>query len=402
MVITEPKEKGPLAGMRVIDIGTMVAGPVAATLLADFGAEVIKVEQPGRGDTLRQLGPFAGGESLWWSVDGRNKKSITLDLRQAEGQRILKELIKKSDALVENFRPGTLGRWNIAWEDLEPINPQLVMLSVSGYGQTGPYSSRAGYDRMALAFGGLLNITGYPDRPPVRPGAAMADYQTALFGAFGMMVALYNRDVSGGKGQQIDLALFESVFRFTESMVTAYEKLGLKRERTGNLNIAAGAGDHFETIDGRYIALTVPSDRMYRRIAEAIPALDEDGRFGTFDGRVANVDACNQIIGDWIKSLPVPEVCRILDEKGLAYSLIYSIEEIVADPHYAARDTIISVESPKLGTLKMSAVQPKLTGTPAPAVQAAPELGAHTDEVLRNILGMSDGQIDELRTSGII
>ena len=398
----EPTEAGPLAGMRVIDIGTMVAGPVAATLLADFGAEVIKVEQPGRGDTLRQLGPFADGESLWWNVDGRNKKSITLDLRQTEGQRILKELLRHSDGLVENFRPGTLERWNLAWEELERVNPRLVMLSVSGYGQTGPYASRAGYDRMALAFGGLLNITGYPDRPPVRPGAAMADYQTALFGAFGMMVALYNRDVRGGKGQQIDLALYESVFRFTESMVMAYEKLGLKRERTGNINIAAGAGDHFETIDGRYIALTIPSDRMYRRMAEAVPELAQDDRFTTHEGRVANVDACNKIVGDWIKSLPVPEVCRILDEKGLAYGVIYSIEDIVADPHYEARGTIISVESPKLGELKMSAVQPKLNGRPAPAVKAARYLGAETDEILLEILGFSAGQIAELRGSGII
>lgn len=398
----ERKEAGPLAGMRVIDIGTMVAGPVAATLLADFGAEVIKVEQPGRGDTLRQLGPFADGESLWWNIDGRNKKSITLDLRQPEGQRVLKELVRNADLLVENFRPGTLERWNLSWAELERVNPQLIMLSVSGYGQTGPYASRAGYDRMALAFGGLLNITGYPDRPPVRPGAAMADYQTALFGAFGAMVALYNRDARGGKGQQIDLSLYESVFRFTESMVTAYDKLGLKRERTGNINIAAGPGDHFETIDGRYIALTIPSDRMFRRMCEAIPELATDERFTTHGKRIDNIDGCNQIIGDWIKSLPVPDVCKILDEKGLAYGIIYSIEDIVADPHYEARGTIIDVESATLGTLKMSAVHPRLNGTPAPAVQSAPALGEHTDEVLRDIAGLSDEQIAELRRSGIV
>lgn len=396
------KNTGPLSGMRVLDIGTMVAGPVAATLMADLGAEVIKVEQPGRGDTLRHIGPFAEGESLWWNVEGRNKKSVTLDLHHPEAQRILKELVKHADVLVENFRPGTLEKWNLSWKDLEKINPRLVMLSISGYGQTGPYAPRAGYDRMGLAFGGMMNITGYPDRAPVRPGTAVADYQTALFGAFGAMVALYQRDARGGKGQQVDLSLYEAIFRFTDVMVTAYEKLGLKRERMGNIHFAAAPGDHFETSDGRYIVLTVSSDKMFARLCEVLPEMAGDERFTTHSKRLANIDAANRIVAAWIRSLAVPEVCRILSEKGLAYSLIYSVEDIVADPHYKARESIVTVDSPSLGQLRMPAAQPRFSGSPAPEMQAAPALGAHTDEVLRELAGLSAGQIAQLRKSGTV
>ena len=398
----EPKDKGPLAGIRVIDIGTMVAGPVAATLLADLGADVIKIEQPGRGDSLRHIGPAVQGESLWWNVEGRNKKSVTLDLHHPEGQRILKEMLKHADVLVENFRPGILGKWNLSWEHLKQVNPRLVMLSVSGYGQTGPYANRAGYDRIALAMGGTLNATGYPDRAPVKLGTAMADYSTALFGAYGIMVALYHRDTRGGEGQQIDLSLYETVFRFTDVMVTAYEKMGLPRERTGNLHFAAAPGDHFETCDGRYIVLTVSNDRMFGRLCEVIPALGGEERYSTHAKRTACVEELNVIVAAWIKSLPVLEVCRILEEKGLAFSLIYSIKDIVADPHYEARGSIATVEHPQIGALKMPAVQPQFSGTPSPEIRPAPALGADTDEVLRELAGLSAGQIAELRSSGTV
>jgi formyl-CoA transferase len=398
----ETKDKGPLAGIRVIDIGTMVAGPVAATLLADLGADVIKIEQPGRGDSLRHIGPAVQGESLWWNVEGRNKKSVTLDLHHPEGQRILKEMLQHADVLVENFRPGILGKWKLSWEHLQQVNPKLVMLSVSGYGQTGPYASRAGYDRIALAMGGTLNATGYPDRAPVKLGTAMADYSTALFGAFGIMVALHHRDTRGGEGQQIDLSLYETVFRFTDVMVTAFDKMGLPRERTGNLHFAAAPGDHFETCDGRYIVLTVSNDRMFGRLCEAIPALAGEERYSTHAKRTACVEELNVIVAAWIKSLPVLEVCRILEEKGLAYSLIYSIQDIVADPHYQARGSIASVEHPQIGTLRMPAVQPRFSGTPPAQIRPAPALGADTDAVLRELAGLSAGQIAELRQAGTI
>ncbi|MDH6164950.1 crotonobetainyl-CoA:carnitine CoA-transferase CaiB-like acyl-CoA transferase [Variovorax boronicumulans] len=398
----EAKDKGPLAGIRVIDIGTMVAGPVAATLMADLGADVIKIEQPGRGDSLRHIGPAVEGESLWWNVEGRNKKSVTLDLHHPEGQRILKEMLKHADVLVENFRPGILAKWNLSWEHLKKVNPRLVMLSVSGYGQTGPYANRAGYDRIALAMGGTLNATGYPDRAPVKLGTAMADYSTALFGAYGIMVALYHRDMHGGEGQQIDLSLYETVFRFTDVMVTAFDKMGLPRERTGNLHFAAAPGDHFETCDGRYIVLTVSNDRMFGRLCEVIPALGDEERYSTHAKRTACVEELNVIVAAWIKSLPVLEVCRTLEEKGLAYSLIYSIKDIVADPHYEARGTIASVEHPQIGELKMPAVQPRFSGTPSPQIRPAPALGADTDAILRELAGLSAGQIAELRQAGTV
>lgn len=398
----EPEVKGPLSGIRVIDIGTMVAGPVAATLLADLGAEVIKIEQPRKGDSLRHIGPMVEGESLWWNVEGRNKKSVTLDLHHVEGQRVLKEMLKHADVLVENFRPGILGKWNLSWEHLKQVNPRLVMLSVSGYGQTGPYANRAGYDRIALAMGGTLNATGYPDRAPVKLGTAMADYSTALFGAFGIMVALYHRNMCGGEGQQIDLSLYETVFRFTDVMVTAYEKMGLPRERTGNLHFAAAPGDHFETCDGRYIVFTVSNDRMFARLCEVIPVLAGEERYSTHAKRTACVEEINVIVAAWIKSLPVLEVCRILEEKSLAFSLIYSIKDIVADPHYEARGSIASVEHPQIGVLKMPAVQPRFSGTPSPQIRPAPALGADTDEVLRELAGLSPGQIAELRQAGTV
>jgi crotonobetainyl-CoA:carnitine CoA-transferase CaiB-like acyl-CoA transferase len=304
--------------------------------------------------------------------------------------------------LVENFRPGILGKWNLSWEHLKQVNPRLVMLSVSGYGQTGPYANRAGYDRIALAMGGTLNATGYPDRAPVKLGTAMADYSTALFGAYGIMVALYHRDTRGGEGQQIDLSLYETVFRFTDVMVTAYDKMGLPRERTGNLHFAAAPGDHFETCDGRYIVLTVSNDRMFGRLCEIIPALSGEERYSTHAKRTACVEELNIIVAAWIKSLPVLEVSRILEEKGLAYSLIYSIKDIVADPHYEARGTIASVEHPQIGELKMPAVQPRFSGTPPPQIRPAPALGADTDEILRELAGLSAGQIAELRSSGTV
>lgn len=398
----ESKDKGPLAGIRVIDIGTMVAGPVAATLLADLGAEVIKIEQPGRGDSLRHIGPSVDGESLWWAVEGRNKRSVTLDLHHAEGQRVLKEMLKHADVLVENFRPGVLAKWNLSWEHVRQVNPRLVMLSVSGYGQTGPYAHRAGYDRIALAMGGTLYATGFPDRAPVKLGTAMADYSTALFGAYGIMAALYQRDMRGGEGQQIDLSLYETVFRFTDVMVTAYDKIGLPRERTGNLHFAAAPGDHFETCDGRYIVLTVSNDRMFNRLCEAIPALAGVERYSTHIKRTGCLEELNRIVADWIKSLPVSEVCRILEEKNLAYSLIYSIEDIVADQHYQARGSIASVEHPQLGELKMPAVQPRFSETPAPKIRPAPALGADTDEILQQLAGLSSAEIAKLRQAGTV
>jgi len=398
------QNKGPLHGVRVLELGSMVAGPVAATLLADFGAEVIKVEQPGDGDPIRQSGPMWQGESLWWNVEGRNKRSVTLDLHKARGQQLLRDLARHADVLVENFRPGTMARWNVSYEQLKEVNPRLVMLSISGYGQTGPNAPLAAYDRIALAFAGFLHVTGYSDRPPVRPGFSIADYTTALYGAFAVMMALYHRDARGGEGQHIDLSLFETVFRFTEVLVTAYDKLGVVRERTGNKAYQASPGDHYLTNDGRYLALTIAANNVFARLCQAIgrPELAGDPRFATHSARAEHYDEINGIVADWIKSHPVDEVCAALRQNGVPHSIIFSPVEIMKDPHFAARGSIATLEHPRLGPLKMPAAVPRMSATPAPALRPAPLLGENTDEVLRELLGLSAQDLAGLRGEAVV
>jgi crotonobetainyl-CoA:carnitine CoA-transferase CaiB-like acyl-CoA transferase len=397
-------KKGPLERVRILEIGSMIAGPVAATLLGDFGADVIKLEQPKGGDPIRQSGPIVEGESLWWNVEGRNKRSVTLDLRKPRGQEVLHKLVEHADVLIENFRPGTMAGWNVGYEQLKIINPRLIMLSISGYGQTGPNAGMASYDRVALAFAGFLHVTGYPDMPPVRPGFAVADYQTALFGAFSIMMALFNRDARGGEGQHIDLSLYETVFRFTEVLITAYDKLGITRSRTGNMAYAASPGDHYATSDGRFLALTIAADNVFQRLCAAIgqPALGQDPRFATHPARIQNYKVINDIVADWIKSTDVDRVAEAFKANGVPHSLIYSPAEIAVDPHYAARGSIATLDHPRLGPLKMPAAVPHFSSTPAPPFKAAPLLGENTDDVLSNLLKLSSENIASLRKEGII
>jgi crotonobetainyl-CoA:carnitine CoA-transferase CaiB-like acyl-CoA transferase len=396
--------KGPLDRVRILEIGSMIAGPVAATLLGDFGAEVIKLEQPKGGDPIRQSGPIVEGESLWWTVEGRNKRSVTLDLRKSRGQEVLHKLVEHADVLIENFRPGTMAGWNVGYEQLQAINPRLVMLSISGYGQTGPNASLASYDRVALAFAGFLHVTGYPEMPPVRPGFAVADYQTALFGAFSIMMALFNRDARGGTGQHIDLSLYETVFRFTEVLITAYDKLGVTRSRTGNMAYAASPGDHYATADGRFLALTIAADNVFQRLCVAIgkPQLAHDPRFSSHQARIQNYKIINDVVADWIKSTPVEHVTDAFKANGVPHSLIFSPAEIAVDPHYAARGSIATLDHPRLGPLKMPAAVPRFSATPAPPLRAAPQLGEDTDDVLGNLLQLSPDYIASLRKEGII
>ena len=394
---------GPLQGLRILDLGTMIAGPVACTLLADFGAEVIKIEEPRAGDPMRHIGPFMDGESLWWNVEARNKKSVTLDLKQPAGRTLLLGLVAQADAVIENFRPGALARLGLAYPDLQRANPRIVLLSISGFGQTGPYAMRAGYDRIAQAFGGLTHISGYPDRAPVRPGVSIADYQTALFGALSVMMAIHHRDAHGGAGQHIDLALYESVYRFTDVLTTAYDRLGLIRQREGNRGRAAAPGDHFPTRDGRYLVLTISHDVMFRKLCEAMgkPELARAERFATHELRWRNIADINQVVGEWILAQDVDAVCRALDAYGLAYSFALSIDEICADPHYRARGNIQAVEHPRLGTLRMQGVGPKFSESPAGALRPAPSLGEHNREVLRH-LGVDEAMLAQLARDGVI
>lgn len=399
-----PESEGPLSGIRVLDLGTMVAGPVAATLLGDFGAEVIKVEQPDGGDSVRSNGPACNGSGLWWQVEGRNKRSITVNLREPEGQQIIRKLVEKTDVLIENFRPGTMARWGLGYEALRELNPKLIMLSVSGYGQTGPYAKRAAYDRIALAFGGLLHITGEKDGPPLRPGVAIADYMSAILGAFSVVTALFNRDARGGVGQQIDLALYETVFRFTDVLFTAYDKLGVIRERQGNLHFAAAPGDHYRTADGRYLVITISNDGMFKRLCGAMsqPDLAHDEQFATHSSRWENIEEINARVGEWVIGNSVEYVCSQLDKFGVAHSLVYTAADIAVDPHYSAREAITSVHHPIIGDIKMPSPQPKMTGTPAIKIKAAQELGQDTDSVLESLIGLDSKRVAELKRKGII
>jgi crotonobetainyl-CoA:carnitine CoA-transferase CaiB-like acyl-CoA transferase len=398
--------QGPhmLSGLRILDLGTMVAGPVACTLFADFGAEVIKVEVPERGDTVRDLGPFVEDECLYWQVEARNKKSITLDLRQREGQALLYRLVKEADAIVENFRPGTMEGWNIGYEELRKHNPDLIMLRVSGFGQTGPYRTRAGYDRIGLAFGGLMGITGYPDRPPVRSGTSTADYQTAILGAFALMMAIYHRDQHGGGGQEIDLSMYESIIRFTEVLVPEYDRLGVVRERRGNKHFAAAPGEHFRTSDGRYLILTISADAGFRRLCEVMGRGDllEEACYRTHAKRWERVDDLNRIVADWIESQPVETLCSKLDEAKLAYSFIYSIDDIMKDPHYEARGSIATVMHPRIGPVKMAGVFPYFSGVPAKNIEPAPDLGQHNGEIYGDMLRLSADEREALARRGVI
>ena len=394
----------PLAGVRILDAGTRIAAPFAATLLADFGAEVVKVEMPGSGDFMRTIGPFADGYSLWWAVEGRNKKSITLDLRKPRGQELFRRLVGHADVVVENFQPGTLERWGLGYDALASINPKLILTRASVYGQTGPYRDRPGLDRNGIGFGGLLYLTGYPDRPPVRPGVIVSDYLTAVFNALAIMIALYHRDVRSGGGQSVDLALYESVFRILEHTMAAYDRLGVVREREGNRLRNSAPLDNWETKDGKTICIVAAGDGLFPRLARAIGREDllSDPRFSSLAKRAANADAINRIVADWCLAHDAAEIEAIMLAAQVPFTRAYNIAEIAADPHYAAREDIVTVDDLVAGPLRMQAVYPRFSATPGRIQRPAPRLGEHNEEIYRGLLGLAADELDELRRDGVI
>ncbi len=398
----------PLAGIRVLDIGTLIAGPFGATLLGDFGAEVIKVEQPGPGDGLRGT-PVDGeaGRPPIWRVEARNKKSVTLNLRVREGQDILRELVGKADILMENFTPGTLEKWNLGWEALHEINPRLIMVRVSGYGQTGPYSKRAGYDRIALGFSGYMYPTGFPDRFPVRPAFATADYNTGTFGAYAAMMALYQRDApngGGGMGQMIDLALYEPPFRITSDLLANYYATGEIRERVGNRNQGFSPAGTFETRDGRYVQIAAGGDKVFRRLVEAMemPEMANDPRYSVSRERIARADELEGILADWIGARDFSDIENRLVAGNVPFGGIYTPADIADDPHYQARDSFITVEDQEDGPMAMPGVIPKLMGTPGHVASTGPRLGQHNDEIYLGLLEKSAVTLARLAEDGII
>ena len=388
----------------MLDLATVMAGPVAATLLADFGAEVIKVEEPTRGDTIRGLGGGAGAD-LFWLQEGRNKRCITLDLRQPEGQELLARLAAQCDVLIESFRPGTMEAWNLGPERLCEENPRLVYLRMSGYGQTGPYRERGAFDRVAAAFSGVTYATGDPDRPPIRSGYALADYMSAAFNAFAVAMVLYHRDAQGdGRGQVIDLALYEPLLRASEASAVVFDRFGVVRERTGNRHAAAIPSGLYEASDGAWVTLFAAPDHLFERLARAIgrPDLARDPRYANAGARRKHADELESEIGDWMAEHAASEILERLLAAQVPVSRVNSIADVFADPHVAARENLVPVADGQGGQVRMVGVLPKLSRTPGRIRHAGPPLGADNRDVYRELLGLGPEELATLRERGVI
>lgn len=397
----------PLQGLRVLDIGTRIAAPFCAGLLGEQGAEVIKIEEPRRGDPLRELGPFVdtvdGPYSLYWAVEGRGRKSVTLDLRRAEGQEIFRELANKCDVVCENFRPGTLERWNIAPSRLDP---RLVTVRISVFGQDGPKSLRPGLDRNGVAFGGLLHLTGEPDRPPVRPGVTVTDYLTGVFAAQAALGVLYERDARGtGVGGVIDAYLYGSALRILEWSIAAYDQLGLVRNRSGNRLEHSAPLDNYPSKDGRYVCIVAAAQNNFERLVAAMerPDLLVDERYATAQGRAQNNNAINQIVADWVASLSAGEIEERCVAHDVPVGTAYDAADLSNDDHVLARGDIVSINDPVIGAVRQQASFPRFVGTGHPEPpEGAPRLGEHTDDVLGELLGYGSERLRDLRQASVI
>jgi succinyl-CoA---D-citramalate CoA-transferase len=402
--------RGPLVGLRVLDLGTRVAAPFAATLLGDLGADVIKVELPGSGDFMRSIGPFVDGYSLFWAVEGRSKRSITLDLRKPRGQELLKRLVAHADVVVENFQPGTLEGWGLGYDALAAVNPALVLTRVSVYGQTGPYRDRPGLDRNGIALGGLLYLTGYPDRPPVRPGVVVSDYLTGAFNAFAILAAVYERDrharESGAapRGQWIDLSLYESILRIMEHTLATYDRTGVVREREGNRLKNSAPLDNWRTKDGKFVCIVAAGDSLFPRLCRAIGREDllAVPRFKTMGLRAEHGDELNALVAAWVAERTAADVQTILERHDVPFGVACSVADVFADPHVAARGDIETVDDPTIGPVRMQGVYPRFARTPGRVQGGAPRLGAHNDEVYKGLLGLGDDELARLREEGVI
>jgi formyl-CoA transferase len=393
----------PLSGIKVIELGTLIAGPFCARMLAEFGAEVIKIESPDGGDQLRQWRKMYQGTSLWWYVQARNKKSVTVNLRAPEGQQIVRELVRDADIVVENFRPGALEKWNIGWEQLSAINPKLVMVRLSGYGQDGPYRDRPGFGVVAESMSGLRYVTGYPEQPPVRLGISIGDSIAALHGVIGAMMALHHRNANGGKGQVVDVALYESVFNMMESFIPEYDVLGFKRERAGNALPGITPSNTYATRDGKFVIIGANNDSIFKRMMHAIGRADlaDDATLATNAGRVPRTAELDKAIEDWTRAHDLADVLKALEEAEIPSGRVYDPEDILNDAHYKARNMIEQWKLPDGKSMRIPAVTPKLTETPGGTRWLGPTLGEHTAEVL-SALGYSDARQAELREKHII
>ncbi len=395
--------RGPLSGLKVVDAGTMIAGPFATTLLADYGADVIKIEKPGVGDSMREWAPMKADLSLWWKTTARNKRLITLDLRTTTGREIFLDLARQADVIVENFRPGTFERWGIGYDVLRDLNPGLVLVRVSGYGQTGPYRERPGYGTVADAISGIPAFTGFPDGPPTLPAFPLADCLAGCFGVMGALAALRERERSG-LGDEIDVSLYEPLFRLAETQVIAFDQLGLKKQRVGNRLEEDSPRNTYPTSDGEWIALSASSDRTFERLLNAIdrPDLATDPRFLTNPHRIANADALDAIVGAWIAERPAEEVLGVFEAHDVVVGRVYDIEDIFEDPQYAARGNIVDVEDDDFGTVRMPGVVPRFRRHGFSIRHSGRALGHDNDVVFEQILGLPAADIRKLESEGVI
>ena len=395
---------GPLSDLRVIELGTLLAGPFCGQLLGDMGAEVIKVEPPEQGDPLRVWGrEKAHGKSLWWPVVARNKKSITLDLRQAQGQQVLHELVAKADFLLENFRPGTLEKWNCGYAELARINPRLIMIRVSGYGQSGPYSRRAGFGAVGEAMGGLRYVVGDPSTPPSRMGISIGDSLAATFACLGALSALHHREVTG-RGQVVDSAIYEAVLGMMESLVTEYDKAGYIRERTGAILPNIAPSNVYPTSDGSMVLIAANQDTVFQRLTQAMgrPDIAQQPEYATHVARGVRQKEIDALIGEWTRTQTCSSVLQLMEEFSVPAGLIYRAPEMLSDPHFQARAAIVSVPHPDFGELKMQNVAPKLSHTPGRVRSPSPKLGQHNDEIYRDLLGMNADRYAQLQAAKVI
>ncbi len=396
-------ENMPLEGVKVLELGSLIAGPFAGRLFADFGAEVIKVEPPKIGDPLRKWRLMKDDTSLWWYVQSRNKKCITLNLREKEGQEIIKKLAKEVDVVIENFKPGTLEKWGIGYEDLKKINPKIIMVRISGYGQDGPYSQKPGFGSIGEAIGGIRYLTGYPDLPPVRTGISIGDSIAAIYAVMSAMMALYNRDVKGGEGQYIDVALYEAIFSLMESMVPEYDQFKFIRERSGNTLPGIAPSNIYKCKDGKYVAIGANGDSIFKRLTKAMNREDLDTEeFAHNDGRAKKMEYLDEQIEAWTKTMDMKDVLKILDEYQIPAGPIYNIEDIFNDIHYKARNMIESVKVEGVGELKVPGIMPKFSKTPGRIKWAGAKLGEHNEEIYKDMLGMSEEELKEMEERDIV
>jgi formyl-CoA transferase len=383
-------------------VTTVIAAPFAAGLLADFGAEVIKIEMPEKGDPFRGLGPYHKGKGVRWAAMSRNKKCITLDLHYKEGKNLFLDLVAKSDVIIENFRVGTLDKWGLDIETLRGTNPNIIVVRVTGYGQTGPYKDMAGFGTPSTAFSGMTYVTGYPDKPPVSPSFSLVDYVSGLYAAATTMIALYHRDVLNGKGQEVDISLYEGIFRMQEILVADYSLNGNIRERKPMLSGTSSPGGTYKTKDGKWVVLVCSTDKTFEYLTNAMGRRDLLDKYSKNADRLVDDEYLNEIINEWIESLNYVEMKEIVDKGGVPVSLVYSIEDIFNDPHYLARNNIIEMPHKDFGTIKMPGITPVFSETPGEVKWVGPEIGEHNEEIYKGILELSDDEYLELKQKNII